>query len=65
MPEKELQDSHDLAVLLKDLTKEDRIRVQGVIAGMRLARSAGTSRRTPRPPHGPEGGPTPASCPAP
>ncbi len=38
MSEKEKRDSHDLATLLKDLPKEDRLQVQGVIAGMRLAR---------------------------
>lgn len=38
MSEQQKQDSRDLAALLKDLSKEERLQVQGVIAGMRLAR---------------------------
>ena len=38
MSETEKQDSNDLAALLKELPKEDRLQVQGVIAGMILAR---------------------------
>lgn len=38
MSEQEKKDSRDLAMMLKDLPKEDRLQVQGVIAGMRLAR---------------------------
>lgn len=38
MSEQQKQDSRDLANLLKDLPKEDRLQVQGVIAGMKLAR---------------------------
>lgn len=39
MNEQEKRDSQDLTAVLKDLSKEDRIHVQGVIAGLRLARS--------------------------
>lgn len=37
MSEQEKRDSCDLATMLKDLPKEDMLRVQGVIIGMRLA----------------------------
>ena len=40
MSEQEKRDSRDLATMLKDLPKEDRLQVQGVIAGMKLARKA-------------------------
>ena len=39
MSEQEKRDSRDLATMLKDLPKEDRLQVQGVIAGMKLARN--------------------------
>ncbi len=38
MSEQQKQDSCDVATMLKDLPKEDRLQIQGVIAGMRLAR---------------------------
>lgn len=60
MSEQEKRDTRDLATLLKDLPKEDRLQIQGVIAGLKLARkglpvedrreparSALTGRRTP------------------
>lgn len=51
MSEQEKQDSRDLALMLKELPKEDRLQVQGVIAGMQLARKMSgpgskTERRT-------------------
>ena len=39
MSEQKKLDPNDLAKLLKDLSKEDRIHIHGVIAGLRLARS--------------------------
>lgn len=42
MSEQEKRDSRDLATMLKDLPKEDRLQVLGVIAGMKLARKATT-----------------------
>ena len=39
MSEQEKRDSRDLATMLKELPKEDRLQVQGVIAGMKLARN--------------------------
>lgn len=39
MSEQEKRDPRDLATMLKDLPKEDRLQVQGVIAGMKLARN--------------------------
>lgn len=38
MSEQQKQDSRNLATLLESLTKEDRLQVQGVIAGIKLAR---------------------------
>lgn len=38
MSEQQKQDSRDLATMLESLPKEDRLQVQGVIAGMNLAR---------------------------
>lgn len=38
MNEQQKHDSGDLAALLRGLSKEDRLQVQGVIAGMKLAR---------------------------
>jgi hypothetical protein len=42
MSEQQKQDSRDLVNLLKDLPQEDRLQVQGVIAGMKLARNLST-----------------------
>ena len=42
MSEQKKQDSRDLVNLLKDLPQEDRLQVQGVIAGMKLARNLST-----------------------
>ena len=42
MSEQEKRDSRDLALMLKDLPKEDRLQVQGVIAGLKLARNLST-----------------------
>ena len=42
MSEQEKRDSRDLALMLKDLSKEDRLQVQGVIAGLKLARKVTT-----------------------
>jgi hypothetical protein len=39
MSEQQNQDSRELAILLEELSKEDCLRVQGVIAGIRLARN--------------------------
>ena len=38
MSEKEKCDVNDVAAELKDLPKEDRFRVQGVILGLKMAR---------------------------
>lgn len=43
MSEQEKKDSRDLATLLKDLPREERLQVQGVIAGLKLAQKRGTS----------------------
>ena len=42
MSEQQKLDSRDLVNLLKDLPQEDRLQVQGVIAGMKLARNLST-----------------------
>lgn len=38
MSEQQKQDSRELAILLEELSNEDCLRIQGVIAGIRLAR---------------------------
>lgn len=43
MSEQQKQDSFILATLLNDLSREDCLQVQGVIAGMKLARKTTTT----------------------
>lgn len=52
MSEQQKQDSRDLATLLKDLPKEDRFRVQGVILGLKMARKDSGPDRKEEPSHG-------------
>lgn len=42
MSEQDKRETRDLATMLKELPKEDRLQVQGVIAGLKLARKATT-----------------------
>lgn len=53
MSEQQKQDFRDLATLLKDLPKEDQlqVQVQGVIAGMKLARKVSGPDRKEEPAH--------------
>lgn len=47
MSEQEKRDSRDLALMLKELPKEDRLQVQGVIVGLKLARKDTDTGKTP------------------
>lgn len=42
MSEQDKRETRDLATMLKELPKEDRLQVQGVIAGLKLARKVTT-----------------------
>ncbi len=48
MSEQQKESSCDLAALLKNLPKEERLQIQGVIVGMELARKSSTESQRPR-----------------
>lgn len=47
MSEQDKRETRDLATMLKELPKEDRLQVQGVIVGLKLARK-GTETPEPK-----------------